>query len=108
MMRHLGISALICASAWSQGLAPFRPPAIPLVAHDPYFSVWSMADHLTDEETKHWTGTPQSLCGIIRIDGKAYRVIGPEPEDVPAVDARLLALLVAGLVLIGGAALRRR
>src|SRR5579871_2089685 len=54
----------------------FRPPAVPLVTHDPYFSVWSMADHLNDEPTKHWTGKNNALTGFVRIDGKPYQVIG--------------------------------
>src|ERR1700712_5286498 len=62
-----------------------RPPAVPLIAHDPYFSVWSMADHLNDEPTKHWTGKNNSLTAFVRIDGKPFQVMGRERPNTPVI-----------------------
>ena len=69
----------------SQDVQKFRAPSVPLVAHDPYFSIWSPGNNLYDCETVHWTGKSQPLHTILRIDGTSYRVIGSQPSELEPI-----------------------
>ena len=74
---------------WAQSASSHRPPAVPLIANDPYFSVWSMADKLTDAPTRHWSEAEQQMSGLIRIDSKVFRWMGQQPrrrEEMPVVN----------------------
>jgi Domain of unknown function (DUF4965)/Domain of unknown function (DUF1793)/Domain of unknown function (DUF5127)/Domain of unknown function (DUF4964) len=78
-LRSFPLAALLCGAALiasAQSLAPLRPPAVPLVAHDPYFSIWSAADRLSDTGTTHWTGKPNTLTALIRVDGRVFNLTG--------------------------------
>ena len=69
------------------------PPATPLVACDPYFSIWSEGDQLSDIDTTHWTGRPHRLTSLARIDGKAFRLMGANPVTLPALEQKSLTVL---------------
>jgi hypothetical protein len=51
-------------------------PAYPLVTHDPYFSIWSFTDKLNESTTRHWTGAAHGMVGLLKVDGKVYKVLG--------------------------------
>ncbi|HLI04078.1 MAG TPA: DUF4965 domain-containing protein [Terracidiphilus sp.] len=79
----------IATALQAQDAGAVHAPAVPLVAHDPYFSIWSMSDRLTGIPTEHWTGVQQDLYGVVRVDGKNYRFLGAAPrgrDAVPALD----------------------
>ena len=66
---------------------PLRPPAVPLVTCDPFFSVWSPHNRLTDGETTHWASwKTQPLNVVLEADRKVYRLCGTEPADAPALE----------------------
>ncbi len=70
-----------------------KAASIPLVLHDPFFSVWSGADQLTGKDTTHWSGIRQKMLGTVEIDGKKYRFMGLEDgcEAIPQTDVDVTA-----------------
>ena len=53
-----------------------RPAAVPLITVDPFFSVWSCADNLYDDSTRHWSGRPAPILAGIYVDNWFYMMSG--------------------------------
>jgi len=88
------LNALLAVAAVAQQESvALRAPSVPLVPVDPYFSIWSPGDKLTDAATVHWTRAAHRLCSLIRIDGKVYRLMGNEPKDLPALGQTELTIM---------------
>ena len=77
----------------SNNLLPLRPPSVPLATHDPYFSIWSNANKLYSDQTRHWTGRENSLSAMARVDGQTFRLMGTQPAEsasLPQTDLQVL------------------
>jgi hypothetical protein len=69
------------------------PPATPLVACDPYFSIWSPGDKLAEVTTTHWTGKQHPINSFITVDEKVFQVIGASMKDTPTLDQKDVTVL---------------
>ena len=92
-MKRLAIWAIMLVTALAvsaQSASLFTPykttelrlPAVPLVVNDPYFSIWSPFDNLTDGSTRLWTDAEKPLEGLLRVDGTTYRFMGAKEHKI--------------------------
>src|SRR4051812_31935218 len=88
----LNVLFIFCAFL-SSAASTFRPPAVPLVTCDPYFSIWSQADKLADVNTTHWTGRAHRLTSMVRIDGKPFRLMGTDIASASPLPQTALEVL---------------
>lgn len=71
-----------------------RMPAIPLITIDPYFSVWT-TESANKQTAYHWTGKPNTILGLVKIDGEEHIFLGRRPEikemPIVSIDADALS-----------------
>ena len=103
-MKHAfftGIMLMLCMTTKAlptDFFKPYRPtnlrlPAVPLIVNDPYFSIWSPFDKLTDGTTRHWTDQEKPLEGFLRIDGVTYQWMGTNKGQATTAQQKSVSVL---------------
>ena len=73
----LSVTLALTAAGLCAG-SVLRAPAYPLITIDPYTNIWSMADTLYSDATRHWTGAEHPIKGVLTVDGVGYRFMGTD------------------------------
>ena len=60
-----------------------RAASIPLITHDPFFSVWSSSDKLYEDDTRHWSQNLLRMFGSLEVEGKEYSFLGKSDDKEP-------------------------
>ncbi|MDO5447100.1 MAG: DUF4965 domain-containing protein [Prevotellaceae bacterium] len=81
LMMLFSMAFMQKAQAQSEFFKPYastdlRLPSVPLITSDPFLSIWSPYDKLTDGTTRHWTNSEKPITGLLRVDGVVYRFMG--------------------------------
>ena len=103
-MKHAfftGIMLMFCMTTKAlptDFFKPYRPtnlrlPAVPLIVNDPYFSIWSPFDKLTDGTTRHWTDQEKPLEGFLRVDGVTYQWMGTNKGQATTAQQKSVSVL---------------
>ena len=71
----------------------FHAPSAPLLAVDPFLSVWSGSGDLNDNCTRHWSGNDKSITGFVRVDGQLYRFLGNATTELDMTNVILPSAL---------------
>lgn len=51
-------------------------PAVPLITHDPFFSIWDTGVLPTARDTRHWSDAEKPISSSISVDGRSMRLFG--------------------------------
>jgi hypothetical protein len=71
----------------------FRPPAVAVGCKQSVFQRVVHGRSPYRRRYPYWTGTPQSLGSLVRVDDKPYRIMGNEARKIPAMEQRKVQVL---------------
>lgn len=86
-----GIAGILAAHAANAETA-FRPPAVPLMVHNSYFSVWAFSERLTEADILNWTRTPNPITCLVNVDGRNFRLMGDAKSPLPVLEQKNLVV----------------